>query len=189
MVKKEYTRQAVIHEGSVVVFDDLLPAMDLAVLGESLKVGHFSKTEFARQETFQYKHWVCEIGLDQIRRMSLYRAALTMVERYFPKGKYSCFRSYCNLANYGDMLMIHRDCDPAKRNVVTALWYVCHRWEPDWGGETLFFNENGDAEFVVTPKPGRLVVFDGAIQHVGRPPNRICYEPRFTLALKFLRED
>ena len=40
------------------------------------------------------------------------------------------------------------------------------------------------AQFVASPKPGRLVVFDGAIKHVGRPPNRICYAPRFTFAIK-----
>ena len=32
-----------------------------------------------------------------------------------------------------------------------------------------------------------LVVFDGAIKHVGRPPNRICYHPRYTFAIKFER--
>jgi hypothetical protein len=30
-------------------------------------------------------------------------------------------------------------------------------------------------------------VFDGAIKHVGRPPNRICYAPRYTFAIKFER--
>ena len=54
----------------------------------------------------------------------------------------------------------------------------------EWGGETLFFNSIMDAEVAVSPRPGRLVVFDGAIIHVGRPPNRVCYAPRYTLAFK-----
>jgi len=41
-----------------------------------------------------------------------------------------------------------------------------------------------DAEAVVSPKPGRLVIFDGSILHAGRPPNRSCYAPRYTLAYK-----
>ena len=56
----------------------------------------------------------------------------------------------------------------------------------EWGGETLFFDESGDAVFVTTPRTGRLVLFDGAIRHVGRPPTAICPETRFTFALKFV---
>ncbi|HJR13321.1 MAG TPA: 2OG-Fe(II) oxygenase [Rhodanobacteraceae bacterium] len=61
---------------------------------------------------------------------------------------------------------------------------IAREWNAEWGGETLFYNSNMDAEAVVTPKPGRLVVFDGNITHVGRPPNRICYAPRYALAFK-----
>ncbi len=42
-----------------------------------------------------------------------------------------------------------------------------------------------DPQFVVGPKPGRLVIFDGAIPHAGRPPTRICFAPRYTYAMKF----
>jgi SM-20-related protein len=38
---------------------------------------------------------------------------------------------------------------------------------------------------VVSPRPGRLVIFDGSIPHAGRPPSRICHAPRYTLAYKF----
>jgi hypothetical protein len=37
------------------------------------------------------------------------------------------------------------------------------------------------------PRPGWLAVFDGELLHAGRPPNRNCYMPRFTLALKLER--
>lgn len=52
------------------------------------------------------------------------------------------------------------------------------------GGETVFFDREDEIALAVQPKPGRLVVFDGAIRHVGRPPNRICYVPRYTFAIK-----
>ena len=31
------------------------------------------------------------------------------------------------------------------------------------------------------------VAYDGAIRHAGRPPNRICYAPRYTFAIKLER--
>jgi Rps23 Pro-64 3,4-dihydroxylase Tpa1-like proline 4-hydroxylase len=81
-------------------------------------------------------------------------------------------------------LFTHTDCLP-EQNELTALVYVSDEWNIEWGGETLFFDENDDCAFACTPKPGRVVVFHGAIKHVGRPPTRLCYKPRYTLAYKF----
>jgi hypothetical protein len=36
----------------------------------------------------------------------------------------------------------------------------------------------------VSPRPGRLLLFDGAIRHAGKPPNRNCPVARFTFAIK-----
>lgn len=81
------------------------------------------------------------------------------------------------------MLFTHTDALPGQKGL-TALWYIAPEWNVEWGGETLFYDSGLDAVAVVTPRPGRLVVFDGSITHVGRPPNRICYVPRYTLAFK-----
>jgi Rps23 Pro-64 3,4-dihydroxylase Tpa1-like proline 4-hydroxylase len=67
---------------------------------------------------------------------------------------------------------------------LTALWYVAPEWNVEWGGETMLYNRDQDAVACVTPRPGRLAIFDGTILHAGRPPNRICYAPRYTLAFK-----
>jgi SM-20-related protein len=36
----------------------------------------------------------------------------------------------------------------------------------------------------VSPKPARLLLFDGAIRHAGKPPNRNCPVARYTFAIK-----
>jgi hypothetical protein len=64
------------------------------------------------------------------------------------------------------------------------LWFIAPDWNVEWGGETVFFDSVMDAQIAVSPRPGRLVLFDGSLTHVGRPPNRICYAPRYTLAFK-----
>ena len=58
---------------------------------------------------------------------------------------------------------------------------------PVSGGETLFFDSKQDAAFVVSPRPGRLCIFDGTLLHCGRPPSRICFSPRYTFAYKLER--
>ena len=182
------TREAMIDDQAVKVFDGLTAPAEMMVLEEMLRASPFSRTEFAKQETMQYKHWVREFGLDQIESLGVFQAAKHIVETHFGGGPFRCFRAYCNAAFYGDMLMTHRDCNPREKNVVTALWYICKKWDIEWGGETLFIDQAQETVFAANPKPGRLVIFEGSILHVGRPPNKICVEPRYTLAFKFLRE-
>ena len=57
-------------------------------------------------------------------------------------------------------------------------------WQADWGGETIFYNDDEDAVLAVSPKPGRLVVARGAILHRANVPTRSCYEERLTMAYK-----
>ena len=68
----------------------------------------------------------------------------------------------------------------------TVLYYANHSWEFNWGGETLFLNEQG-SEIVaaVIPKPGRIVIFDGNIGHSARPPSILASCARMTVALKY----
>lgn len=180
------TRSEQIDGRPLRVFDGLLPNVGEYVNG--LARAAFTRTEIARPETAEYKHWATEIKLEALARQPIFditrRAVLgfesSSTEVYRP------YRAYTNVASYGDMLFTHTDCLPDQHDL-TALWYLCERWDIEWGGETLFFDDQDDIAFAVAPKPGRLVVFDGAIKHVGRPPNRICYAPRYTFAIKFER--
>ena len=187
MNQSEPVRQASVQGRDIFVFDGLVPDSYVAIMAAALDAGPFKKSESARRETAEHKHWAAEFAVEDARKLPLFRAAQRAVEQSFGTS-YEMFRSYCNLALYGDMLFTHCDCGPQEK-VVTALWYLCAKWDVEWGGETLFFDDTGDARFVVTPRPGRLVLFDGAITHVGRPPNRICYEPRYTFAMKFVDRD
>ncbi|HET6603492.1 MAG TPA: 2OG-Fe(II) oxygenase [Xanthomonadaceae bacterium] len=175
-----------IGAGRVAVYDDLLAPAHCEQLFGVLGKSGFTRSEVARPETAQFRHWATEIPLQALPKMPFYEPTLQAVSGFDPQHRYRVYRSYVNAAFYGDMLFSHTDCLPGAGEL-TALWYVCARWDPEWGGETLFFDGAMDARAVVSPRPGRLVVFDGELTHVGRPPNRICTDPRYTLALKLER--
>ena len=177
-------RHAGISKRSVFVFDDLLDQHHLPELVDSVQRAGFARTEAARPETAAYKHAVAEFDLERVRDLPIYPPTVRAIASAFA-GSYLLYRAYCNAASVGDMLFTHTDCRP-DQIAVTALWYLCTHWDVEWGGETLFFDETGDAVFVTTPRPGRLVLFDGAITHVGRPPTAICPETRLTFAFKFV---
>jgi hypothetical protein len=97
-------------------------------------------------------------------------------------------RAYVNSSVYGDSYFTHRDCS-AHRKHVTVLYYVNLDWHADWGGETIFFDDDYDARLVVTPRAGRVVVSRGAILHRGTVPTSSCQKKRYTIAYKLLSGD
>lgn len=154
---------------------------------KALSKAAFTRNEFARPETAEHKHWATEIALEALIKQPIFdltrRATLDFAAA---DHAYRPYRAYTNVASYGDMLFTHTDCMPDQHDL-TALWYLCESWDIEWGGETMFYDATGEVACAITPKPGRLVIFDGAIKHAGRPPNRICYAPRYTFAIKFER--
>lgn len=177
------SRHGLVEGRDVFVFDGLVTDSDLAQYVEALERAPFTRTESAKHETAEYKHWACEAPLATLGQIPLWAATERAVVHARPGQSYRPYRAYTNYAAYGDMLFTHTDCHPDARGL-TALWFLAMDWEPEWGGETLFFDSTGDAMFCASPKPGRLVLFDGAIPHVGRPPTRICFTPRYTFAIK-----
>ncbi|MFN7553440.1 MAG: 2OG-Fe(II) oxygenase [Pseudomonadota bacterium] len=177
------TRSGSVGGRQVAVFDGLLAAADVARYVELLNRAPFTRTEVARPDTAGHKHWVSEMAVAGFLKLPLWTATESAVGALRPGERYRPYRAYTNHAAFGDMLFTHTDCLPDQREL-TALWFLCEQWDTEWGGETLFFSDDGDAQFVASPRPGRLVVFDGAIRHAGRPPNRVCYQPRYTFAAK-----
>lgn len=177
------TRTATVEGRDVFVFDDLVPIEETARYFQALSQASFTRTEFARPGSTDFRHWVCEMPLENLAKISLWPATETAVANVRPGERYSPYRVYTNYAAFGDTLFTHVDALPNAREL-TALWFVAEQWDTEWGGETLFFTSTGDAQIAVSPKPGRLLLFDGAIRHAGKPPNRNCYVARYTFAIK-----
>jgi SM-20-related protein len=177
------TRQHSIEGREVRVYDGLLQMNDIQGLTAALQQGAFTHTESARPDTSAFKHWVLNIPMQSATQLPVYQPTLAAAGGFRTGTEYRIYRCYCNYASYGDMLFTHTDCPPGAGEL-TALWFIAPEWNVEWGGETLFFDSSMDAQVAVSPRPGRLVVFDGSLPHVGRPPNRICFASRFTLAYK-----
>lgn len=166
------------------VFDGLIS--NPGEYADALASAAFKRTEIARPDTADYRHWAVEVDLAVLVRQAIYPPTTRALAAMVGAQGYRPYRAYTNVASYGDMLFTHTDCLPEQHDV-TALWYLARDWDLEWGGETVFFTDAGEIACAVRPRPGRLVLFDGAIRHVGRPPNRICYAPRYTFAIKFER--
>jgi hypothetical protein len=176
-------RTASVEGHDLFVFDDLVSPDEATLYYKAILKAAFTRNETARPETQEFKHWVCEMPLENLPRTSLWLATEKAVAALRPDDRLRPYRCYTNYASFGDVLLTHVDALPDTREM-TALWFLCDRWETEWGGETLFYDASGDAQLAVSPKPGRLLLFDGAIRHAGKPPNRNCPIGRYTFAIK-----
>ena len=177
------TRHESVDGRDVFVFDGLVSAEESAVYYRAITQAAFTRTESASKDSRDHRHWVCEMPLANLPRASLWAATEHAVAAARPGENFRPYRVYTNFASFGEVLLTHVDAQPEPREL-TALWYLCDNWDPEWGGETLFYDAHGDARIAVSPKPARLVLFDGAIRHAGKPPNRNCPIGRYTFAIK-----
>lgn len=92
-------------------------------------------------------------------------------------------RCYANGHTFGSDGTLHTDSASSKS--FTSVYYPHERWSPNWGGETVFFNqEETDILTSIYPKPNRLLIFSGIVPHVARGVSRICPVLRITLMFK-----
>ena len=86
-----------------------------------------------------------------------------------------------NLSTAAEKNSAHTD-----RAGVTLLYYPCTEWKIEWGGHTIFLNENADDIIYISAyKTGRVVVFDGTIPHLVIPPTALCPINRLVLAIQY----
>lgn len=116
---------------------------------------------------------------DKVEGMLAKRAKDFLIEQNIIPGE--IFRIYANCNLHGDFQFAHEDGDGW-----TALYFVNSKWHEDWGGELMLYPDDmQDLAYAIIPKPGRMVIFDGMIRHRGGVPSKLCFDARFSLAIKF----
>lgn len=82
----------------------------------------------------------------------------------FLPNNYNIFTVYYNAIRYGDKFNYHTDGSGP-----TFLIYGNKNWDKSWKSHTLF--TDGSLKKKVLPKPGRIVIFDGQLNHRASSPS------------------
>jgi Rps23 Pro-64 3,4-dihydroxylase Tpa1-like proline 4-hydroxylase len=91
-------------------------------------------------------------------------------------------RFYLNAHTFGTDGWPHTDAD--RPNELTTILYLTQQWRPEWCGETVVFNKNGDIEAAVMPRANRLLAFPSDRLHSPRPLSKSFEELRVVLVVK-----
>jgi hypothetical protein len=93
---------------------------------------------------------------------------------------------YAAAMSPGSCGTVHQDIDSA--DGVTFLYYANLVWKGEWGGETIFYDNNLDAVAAITPKPGRLAMFHSNLYHRAGVPHPDTPTFRYTVSVFYYPE-
>ena len=95
-------------------------------------------------------------------------------------------RVYASANPYGTVHESHKDYKENTKGGITVMYYLNNNWDLSLAGETVFYDNNSfDIQKSVIPKPGRVVIFDGLIEHCARDTTRNCNDLRMVLTFKY----
>ena len=139
--------------------------------------GHSSSTNSADMSRF-----VCSLTNEEFKQLELSDILDDIADKH-GLGNLEILRSYINVYNMTTHLSAHSD--DQQDDTFTFLYYANPIWHPDWGGETVFYDEKQE-EIIqsVIPKAGRISVFTSTIPHASRPPTISAQQQKFTVAIK-----
>ena len=180
--ERHVTRRLLVDERSLVVLDGLFDDRDVAALYDFLRALPYRLNDIDAEETAYSRHWKAEFPIEMAEGMPLFRSCVQAALDLSRSRALRLNRVHANLHLYGDMQFPHVDLAGG----VTALYYANPEWKESWLGETVFYDQAHEPLHTVAPKPGRLAIFDGDIVHRAGVPSRECFEPRISVAFKFV---
>jgi SM-20-related protein len=181
--------------------DDVLPEGQRRELNEYLHTGGgdagwqfgWKSAGKADQFAFWHRHFAgyrpgdgdheaydCEV---ELAAFPLVHAMWRQLKSEPPLQRHRLIRCYANGHTFGSDGSLHTDT--GLPDTFTTIYYPHKHWWPNWGGETVFFNDTKDEIIsAIYPRPNRLVMFDGRIPHLARGVTRQCPKLRVTLMFK-----
>ena len=167
--------------------------------GRKILVIDYAISEYMGNDLYEYFHryanWSFEEnegdnvkfihGLSNalIEGSPLWKTLCLYVRKFFGNG-YTPYNCSVNHTRFGDSPLSHRDTYNAEVQDITLLLYLNPKWNMNFSGETVYFDEAGEIEFSVLPKFCRLAIHEAYIEHASRSPAQIFTGSRYTLAIK-----
>ena len=119
--------------------------------------------------------WYLNLSEDEFFNTYLFSLILKATGKEF-----KLLRVYANGQTFGQNGGIHSDSE--YNDEYTFLYYVNSFWHPQWGGNTVFLDD--DKTFIQPFKPNLGILFSAVTPHYGECPSRDCCDLRVTVAYK-----
>jgi Rps23 Pro-64 3,4-dihydroxylase Tpa1-like proline 4-hydroxylase len=171
------------------IYDDLMSIDEAKILHNSLLLANYNYLHVSEKEnklyitSKDYKLLQAEISISDFSNMKIGDLFLKAVENYSDVNKIKLERVFSLCSKYGSTDYCHKDYFE-NGNGISAVYFSNLEWEADWGGEIIFFDEQGN-DIAISYKPRRLLIFNGTINHKAGLPTRICKKVRISLNARY----
>ena len=135
--------------------------------------------------------WMADLTLDTLVGETAFYEVLNKLNQVAPETIPYQFKLYSAIAGgktFGLDGGVHTDKDVEFNDMGDGFMTLCffpnEEWNPEWGGEFQFFNENGEVIATYYPMPNTCLVFDSNIPHRGLAPSRDCKKLRQYISYK-----
>ena len=175
----------------ITVIDDCFNFSELAGIHTGISSLPFkiSNSNAAEVQGIVDRRLVSYLDISALATMGFFHDSKSAILKKYIPDNFEIFNSYVNLGIRGDQHEAHSDYywkDGGK----TLLLYVNKEWHRNWGGETVFFDDQGvEIEYVTPFVPGRIIIFDSDIPHMAKEQSSLGPSYRFTLAIKFVKSN
>lgn len=134
------------------------------------------------QASMMRSHWCTEVLWYEI--LSKLAEVAPDTEKY----NFKVTDVVCGGKTFGQDGSIHTDKDfqfsEEGDGFMTVCFFPNEAWNPEWGGEFQFFDDEGNVIATYYPNPNTCLVFDSNIPHRGLAPTRQCNKLRKCLTYK-----
>lgn len=149
------------------------------IMNSNFKIGWDDSDEL-QHKAFPNLH--AEYNLLDIQKTKLLEPVLDKLKNK-NIGMNNYIKCIVNLTKPMDVNFIHNH-----DKQIVALHYSNITWNPEWGGETVFYKDNKkDILFSSPYTPNKLIIFDGEIPHTIKAQNILGTSYRFTTSIFFNR--
>ena len=176
-------RTAHVADGKCVwIVDDLLDTQSVHQVHQGILAAPVSLLGCSNEDTAKHLEVMFDLDPKDFETSQLGQAIRVALRRTGITG--TCTRVLGNSMRFGAFTFVHQDASQTD-DVLSVLYCVNSEWDPNWGGELLFFNQDLEATACVSYRPGRAILFPANLFHRANVPYRQCTETRFSLSIRY----
>lgn len=169
----------------IVVFDNLFSRQQIEDYFDFISKSLFSFNGSSNNQNFSIQPHAKPYLQSMYSIADLWNFGLTDSKPFKPVQPYlralQVQRSYVYVSDHTTVHHFHTD--PGRK---TLLYYPMLEWKNEYGGETMFSNEQTtEIEYTSLYVPGRVILFDASIPHKMSAPSSSCPFYRFTFVINW----
>jgi len=145
--------------------------------------GKWNLTNVSDPRLDKTNFWYQDLNDDKLITVNLFNLLKQKINDN--NDSFKLLRVYANGQTHGQCGSWHTDQDDSGH--YTLLYYLNLEWDMEWGGSTVFKNEQQgtyDNAFFI---PNSAILFDSTLEHVGLEPTSKFNGLRMTIAYKLKR--